>query len=668
MRKWLFLHFGKKGTMITINNVAVQFGGLLLFKDISFQVNRDDRIGLVGRNGSGKTTLLRLIKGLDQPEEGEVSVSREVETGYLPQQMVHEDGKTVFDEALSAFSEVLHLEREIERINRLLSGRTDYNSADYMEFVAALTEYNERLGMLGGDTVRARVEKILYGLGFRAADFERATREFSGGWRMRIELAKILLREPDLLLLDEPTNHLDIESIQWLEEFLAGFRGAVILISHDRAFLDALTNRTIEISLGRIYDYKAPYSRYVELRRERRERQEAAYRNQQKMIQENERFIERFRYKATKAPQVQSRIKQLEKMERVEIDQEDTSSINVRFPPAPRSGSIVAEMSGVGKSFGQVRVLDNVDMIIERGEKVAFVGRNGEGKTTLSRIIAGELDHEGKVKMGYNVKTAYFAQNQDELLDREKTVFETIDSIAEGDTGKQVRSILGAFLFSDDDVDKKVGVLSGGERSRLAIAKLLLEPCNFLVLDEPTNHLDMQSREILKRALLNYEGAIIVVSHDRDFLDGLVGKVYEFKNRNVGEHTGGIYDFLRKRKLSSLGQLDAPSGVKQEKSSGEKEKTPSQNKRLYEQKKEYDRRIRKIDSQLERTESTIEELEEKIAEMDARLAEAGEDIEKLNEEGFFQCYEKYKSRLASEMEKWEHLAGSLEEEQKKKPF
>ncbi len=652
----------KNGDMITIDGVSVYFGGVKLFGDISFQVGKRDRIGLVGRNGAGKTTLLRLIAGELEPSEGEITLPAGTTVGYLPQQMVHRDGKTLFDEALSAFSEIKAIEKQTEEINKKLSGRTDYESSGYMELIAKLSEYTERYRILGGETVNARVEKVLLGLGFEPKDFERETKEFSGGWRMRIELAKILLREPDLLLLDEPTNHLDIESIQWIEEFLTGFAGAVILISHDRALLDGLTNRTIEISLGRIYDYRAPYSKYVELRRERREQQMAAQKNQQKEIRDTERFIERFRYKATKAVQVQSRIKHLEKMERMEVDEEDTSSINVRFPPAPRSGSIVVEIEGVSKSYGDLNVLQNIDVIIERGEKVAFVGRNGEGKTTLSRIITGELDCTGKVCLGHNVTLGYFAQNQDELLDEEKTVFETIDSIATGEVRKKIRGILGAFLFSDEAVDKKVKVLSGGERSRLAIAKLLLEPRNLLVLDEPTNHLDMHSKDVLKQALENYEGTVIVVSHDREFLDGLVSRIYEFRDKKVREHTGGIYDFLRKKNISSLGQLETQ--VKQDnKPSGREEL--SQNKIIFGKKKEQEKEIRKVVSKIEKNENRIHELEEELNKMDSELANPDQTTEKPGGEDFFKRYEELKKELEKEMEEWEELNTKLESLQKR---
>lgn len=647
--------------MITINGVSVYFGGVELFGDISFQVGKRDRIGLAGRNGAGKTTLLRLVAGELEPSGGEVSVPSDTRIGYLPQQMVHKDGKTLFNETLSAFSEIRALEKQIEELNGLISGRTDYESSAYMELIEKLAETSERFRIMGGETVNARVEKVLNGLGFKSSDFGRKTEEFSGGWRMRIELAKILLREPDLLLLDEPTNHLDIESIQWLEEFLGDFPGAVILISHDRALLDALTNRTIEISLGKIYDYKAPYSKYVELRRERREQQMAAYMNQQKEIRDTEKFIERFRYKATKAVQVQSRIKHLEKMEKVEIDQEDMSSINVTFPPAPRAGSIVVEMEGLSKSYGDLPVLRNIDLIIERGEKVAFVGRNGEGKTTLSRIISGELDYSGKFVTGHNVKIGYFAQNQDELLDEEKTVFETIDSIATGEVRKKTRGILGAFLFSDEEVDKKVKVLSGGERSRLAIAKMLLEPCNLLVLDEPTNHLDMHSKDVLKQALMKYDGTVIIVSHDREFLDGLVSRVYEFGNMKVREHTGGIYDFLTRRNTECLTHLETPA---------EKGKTiphengVSENKINYNKKKEQEREIRKVIAKIGKTERVIEKLEGAIDEMDKQIAGPGISSEKMQDGDFFARYEDYKNELDEEMEKWEKLNTRLEKMQK----
>ncbi len=638
--------------MISVNQVAVHFGGFELFSGISFQINQRDRIGLVGKNGAGKTTLLRIINGSVVPEEGEVVVPDDASIGYLPQQMVHQDGKTVFDEAISAFSEVLQLEKELGKINNQLAERKDHESDDYLKLISRLSEATERYQMIGGGSIHADVEQTLTGLGFGSRDFGRQTSEFSGGWRMRIELAKLLLQKPDIFLLDEPTNHLDIESIQWLEEFLRDYPGAVILISHDKAFLDNVTNRTIEISLGKIYDYRATYSKYVELRAERREQQMAAYRNQQKLIGDTEQFIERFRYKATKAVQVQSRIKQLDKLDILEVDEEDLATINVRFAPAPRAGSIVAEIKNLCKSYGSNKVLEGVDMVIERQEKIAFVGRNGEGKTTLSRILVGEIPFEGEMKTGHNVRIGYFAQNQDELLDNEKTVFQTIDDIATGEIRTRVRNILGAFLFGGEAVDKKVKVLSGGERSRLAIAKLLLEPYNLLVLDEPTNHLDMHSKDVLKQALVKYDGTLVIVSHDREFLDGLVTKVYEFRNKRAKENIGGIYDFLKKKKLESLQSLE----VKAEKpKQPDKPKPGIDNKKTWEQRKEMEKGIRKMENSIRRSESIINELEKEIAEMNTMLESPDKDTLMKLEQDFFSRYERKKQKLGSELDKWEKL-------------
>ena len=648
--------------MISVNQVAVQFGGFELFSGASFQINQRDRIGLVGKNGAGKTTLLKILKGLSIPNKGEVVVPDDINIGYLPQQMVHSNGKTVLAEALSAFSEVLELEREMASINEQLIVREDHESEGYLRLIGRLSEATERYQLIGGGNIHAAVEQTLAGLGFSSSDFHRNTAEFSGGWRMRIELAKLLLQKPDLFLLDEPTNHLDIESIQWLEEFLMNYPGAVVLISHDRAFLDNITNRTIEINLGKIYDYQASYSKYVELRKERRQQQMAAYRNQQKMIGDTEQFIDRFRSKATKAVQVQSRIRQLEKIDIIEVDEEDLGTINVRFPPAPRAGSIVAEMKNISKSYGTSTILSNVSMILERNEKVAFVGRNGEGKTTLSRIIVGELEFDGELKKGHNVKIGYFAQNQDELLDNEKTVFQTIDDIATGDIRTRIRSILGAFLFSGDSVDKKVKVLSGGERSRLAIAKLLLEPYNLLVLDEPTNHLDMHSKDVLKQALIKYDGTLVIVSHDREFLDGLIGKVYEFRNRKIKENIGGIYDFLKKKKLKSMQALERAPG--ESGPTGKERKTESAGRKSYEKRKEYEKEIRKLENQVRQAERDINELEKEIAEMNNLLASPDRETLMGLEQDFFSRYDRKKAKLSREMDRWEKLNEQVERHKK----
>ena len=542
--------------MISVDNITVRFGGFTLFDKVSFQVNKGDRIGFVGRNGAGKTTLLKLVKGLQAPDDGRVVKTANVEVGYLPQQMKHRGSKSLYNDALEAFSEVLKLEKQIESLNKEMEERSDYETDSYMNLIEKVTHANEQFDLEGGNSIHADIEQTLIGLGFLSSDMNRSVKEFSGGWRMRIELAKILLRRPDYILLDEPTNHLDIESIQWLEEYLSKFRGGVLLVSHDRIFLDSVSNRTLDLSLGKVYDYKVSYSKYVLLKQERIEHQTASFQNQQKMIKETEDFIKRFRYKATKAVQVQSRVKQLDKLDRIVVEEEDDLVMNLRFPSAKRSGDVVVDIKNLSKSYGDNLVLKGVDMHIERGEKVAFVGRNGEGKTTLSEIIAGNLDHEGLAKLGHNVDLGYFAQNQDELLDDSKTVFQTVDRVAVGDVRTKIRDILGAFLFRGDDIDKKVSVLSGGERSRLVMAIMLLQPYNLLILDEPTNHLDMRSKDILKSALLKFNGTLVVVSHDREFLDGLVDKVYEFRNQGIKEYLGGIFEFLQKRKITTITEIE----------------------------------------------------------------------------------------------------------------
>ncbi len=543
--------------MISLDNLTVSYGGWTLFDDISFLINPKDRIGLVGKNGAGKTTLLRIITGEQQPTSGAVTMNGECTIGYLPQQMRVADTTTLKAETEKAFDEVLRLEAEIESLTTQIAERTDYESDEYASLIHRLNDAQDHYRILGGDTREADIEKTLLGLGFRRADFDRATSEFSGGWRMRIELAKLLLRRPSIFLLDEPTNHLDIESIQWLEDYLKSYNGAVLVISHDRAFLDNVTTRTVELSLGKVYDYKVPYSKFVELRAERRAQQMAAYENQQRMIEKTEEFIEKFRYKPTKSNQVQSRIKQLERIERIEVEEEDLATLNIKFPPAPRSGQIVAEIKEVGKAFGEKRIFSDATFTIERGQKIALVGRNGEGKTTMARMLIGELQPtEGSVRIGANVNIGYYAQNQDDLMDGEFTVYDTLDRVAVGDIRTRLRDILGAFLFRGEDIDKKVKVLSGGERSRLAMARLMLEPRNLLVLDEPTNHMDMRSKDILKRAIQKYDGTVVVVSHDRDFLDGMVDRVYEFRDGGVKEYLGGIYYFLEKRKVESLQEIE----------------------------------------------------------------------------------------------------------------
>lgn len=642
--------------MISVNQLTVQFGGFNLFKDVSFLVNPKDRIGLVGKNGAGKSTMLKILCGLQQPSSGEVVIPEDAKIGYLPQQMIHQDGKTVLDEARTAFSEVLEMDKRIQQLNRTLTYREDYESQEYLDLIHEISDLSDRFHMLGGANIDESLEQTVLGLGFSQSDFLRQTNEFSGGWRMRIELAKILLRHPNVLLLDEPTNHLDIESITWLENYIRDFSGAAVIISHDKAFLDNLTNRTIEISLGRIYNYKAAYSEYVELRRERREQQMSAYRNQQKLIGETEDFISRFRYKATKAVQVQSRIKQLDKIDRIEVDEEDMSAINIKFPPAPRSGTVVVNARGVTKKYGNKTVLDDVDIVIERGEKIAFVGKNGEGKSTFSKIVMGEVDYDGDMKLGHNVSIGYFAQNQDELMDENITVLETIDKVAVGDIRTKIRDLLGAFLFRGGDVDKKVKVLSGGERSRLAMVKLMLQPVNLLVLDEPTNHLDMRSKDILKQALAAFDGTLILVSHDREFLNGLVNKVYEFKNHKIKEHLGGIYEFLQKRKLENLVELERK--VKPVIDSVSKQ--PSAIKQDYLEKKEMDKIIRKASQQVVASEQKIESLEKELEEITSLLANP-DHIEKSSGEKLYNRHGEVEKLLEKEMSTWERLNTELEQ-------
>ncbi|MBU8891251.1 MAG: ABC-F family ATP-binding cassette domain-containing protein [Bacteroidales bacterium] len=639
--------------MISVDQLTIEFGGFQLFNDVSFLINPKDRIGLVGKNGAGKSTLLKVFMGMQNPTKGVVTIPSDISLGYLPQNMICKDVRTVFDEAREAFSEVLKLDESIKKINLQLADRNDYESKEYLKLIHDLSDANDRYHILGGGSLEANIERILLGLGFKSKDFKRQTSEFSGGWRMRIELAKILLQKPNVLLLDEPTNHLDIEAIQWFEDFLIEYSGAVVLISHDRAFLDNITKRTVEISLGKIYDYNVPYSKYEELRKERREQQLAAYRNQQKLIEETEDFIERFRYKATKAVQVQSRVKSLKKIDRIEIDEEDNAEMHIKFPSAPRSGDLAVKTDSVTKNYGDLTVFKDIDLTILRGEKIAFVGRNGEGKTTLSRIIVGDLDYTGELKIGHKVSIGYFAQNQDELLNEKLTVFQTIDDIAVGDIRTKIRNILGAFLFSGEDIDKKVKVLSGGERSRLAMAKLLLKPYNLLVLDEPTNHLDMRSKDILKKALKEFEGTIIIVSHDREFLDDLVEKVYEFRDKNIREHIGGIYEFLKKRKLENLKELER----KEKQFLQKKPKAISENKLSYLERKEFEKKIRKARTLVSDSEERIETLELSINEISKNLL----DPEKMTDDKLFIKYDELKKELDYEMKKWEMLTEKHEE-------
>ena len=655
--------------MISLDNLTVSYGGWTLFDNISFLINPKDRIGLVGRNGAGKTTLLRIITGEQQPTSGHVTLNGECTIGYLPQTMRVADTTTLAEETAKAFDEVLRLEAEIASLTREIAERTDYESAGYEQLLHRLNDAQDHYHILGGDTREADIEKTLLGLGFKRTDFGRATSEFSGGWRMRIELAKLLLRRPSIFLLDEPTNHLDIESIQWLEEYLKNYNGAVLLISHDRAFLDNVTNRTVELSLGKVTDYKVSYSKYVVLRAERRAQQMAAYENQQRMIEKTEEFIEKFRYKPTKSNQVQSRIKQLERLERLEIEEEDLSTLNIKFPPAPRSGQIVAEINEAGMSFGTKHVFSGANFIIEKGDKIALVGRNGEGKTTLARMLIGQLTPtEGSVRLGANVNIGYYAQNQDDLMDGEFTVYDTLDRVAVGDIRTRLRDILGAFLFRGEDIDKKVKVLSGGERARLAMARMMLEPRNLLILDEPTNHMDMRSKDILKSAIMKYDGTVVVVSHDREFLDGMMQKVYEFRDGGVKEYLGGIYYFLEKRKLESLQEIerrDAPAKPAANPAANPAAKSAAQpaanrdaaasGKLTYEQRKEQEKQLRKLRRAVETVEAELAEIEKQIAAYDAKFAAATE-----YNEADYKAYNDLKARYDHQMHEWEKASYELE--------
>jgi ATP-binding cassette subfamily F protein 3 len=638
--------------MFSIQNITVQFGGSPLFRNVSFIINQKDRIGLAGKNGSGKTTLLRIIMGLHIPDEGEMVIPNDKTIGYLPQEIHLHNTKSVMEEAMSAFQEISEMEQKIHDISFEITTRDDFDSKSYHRLVDRLTELNEKHRILGGHTMAEDVEKVLNGLGFHRDEFNRPLNQFSNGWQMRVEIAKILLKRPDLVLLDEPTNHLDIEAIQWLENFLADYPGAVVLVSHDRAFLDNVTTRTIEIEMGKIYEYKAAYSEYVRQRETRLEGQMAAFNNQQQQVRQIERFIERFRYKNTKSRQVQSRIKMLEKMEEIEIDQLDTSSIHFRFPLAPASGKVVIEAEDLSKSYGSKLVLDKNSFAAIKGDRIAFVGRNGEGKTTLAKMIIGTLEHDGRLRIGYNVLMGYYAQNPAEMLDPDLTIFETIDRVAVGDVRSKIRTLLGGFLFGEDEIDKKVKVLSGGEKARLALAKLLLTPANLLVLDEPTNHLDMQSKDILKNALIQYEGTLILVSHDRDFLQGLTNKVFEFKDRKIREYIGDIYDFLESRRIRSLKELELNNARPSSQNSAAEF---SDNKQLYERKKQLERDIRKIAGQVEKCEDGIHHLESFIKKMNERLTdpaklEKGEDINQV-----YQKYTAMQKDLDEEIVNWEKL-------------
>lgn len=646
--------------LVSVEKLKVEFGATPLFQDVSYVINDKDRIALVGKNGAGKSTMLKIIAGLQQPTSGTVAVSGGSTIGYLPQVMVLSDEHTVREEAEQAFSHISQMQERLDRMNQELADRTDYDSESYMALVEKFTHESERFQMMGGMNYQAELERTLMGLGFVRGDFDRPTREFSGGWRMRIELAKLLLRRPDVLLLDEPTNHLDIESIQWLENFLATKANAVVLVSHDRAFINNVTNRTLEISCGRVFDYKVKYDEYVRLRAERREQQLRAYENQQKEIADIKEFIERFRYKPTKAVQVQSRIKQLEKMVPIEVDEVDNSALRLKFPPALRSGDYPLICEGVRKAYGEHVVFHDVDLTIKRGEKVAFVGKNGEGKSTLVKCIMGEIPFEGSLKLGHNVQIGYFAQNQAQLLDGELTVFDTIDRVAKGDIRLKIRDILGAFMFGGEASEKKVKVLSGGERSRLAMIKLLLEPVNFLILDEPTNHLDMRSKDVLKDAIRDFDGTVVVVSHDREFLDGLVSKVYEFGGGMVKEHLGGIYDFLQRKNIESLNDLQKPSlSTSSTVVSSVEEKTGASNRLSYEQQKEQQKKIRKLEKAVEQCEARIEELEAAVKMLEEQMAtpEGAADV------SIYERHGALKKQLDETVNTWEETSLELEEAQ-----
>lgn len=632
--------------MISIQNLSVEFSAKSLFDNINYVINKKDKIALVGKNGAGKSTMLKIIAGLQKPTSGNVAIPSDITIGYLPQQMILSDTSTVIEEVRKAFSHIDSLHEQIDKVNQQLQSRQDYDSEDYNELIERLTLLTERLSIEESDNCEAEMEKTLLGLGFDRKDFNRPTAEFSGGWRMRIELAKLLLTRPDVLLLDEPTNHLDIESIQWMENFLITKANAVVLVSHDRAFIDNVTNRTIEISLGKIYDYSVNYSKYVVLRQERLEQQMRAYQNQQKQIQDTEDFIERFRYKATKSVQVQSRIKQLSKIERIEVDEVDTSHLNLRFPPAPRSGDYPIIADNVGKRYGDHQVFDNATFTIKRGEKVAFVGKNGEGKSTLVKCIMNEIPFTGDLKIGHNVKIGYFAQNQAQLLDESISVFDTIDRVAVGDIRTKIRDILGAFMFGGETSDKKVKVLSGGEKTRLAMIRLLLEPVNLLILDEPTNHLDMKTKDILKQAIKDFNGTVIVVSHDREFLDGLVEKVYEFGGGKVRECLGGIYEFLEKKKIASLAELElskSPTNKQVENA----DKIVSERKLSYAEQREREKAIKRAEKKVAEAEAEISRIEAKITEIESKIA-AGEV-----DNDIFEQHASINKQLENAMSMWE---------------
>lgn len=643
--------------MISVNNISVYFGGQELFDQVSYMVNKGDRIGLVGKNGAGKSTMLKVLAGDLPPNEGSLSSPNNTTIGFLRQDLEFEEGRTVREEAELAFQEIKVLEAELSAINTEMAERTDYESEGYMELIVRLNELDERFRLLGGYSIQAEMSQVLLGLGFQTSDFDRQTNEFSGGWRMRLELAKILLQKPDVLLLDEPTNHLDIESIVWLEGFLKKYAGAVVLVSHDRTFLDEVTNRTIEIILGKANDYRASYSKYVELRKERQEKQTQAKKNQDKEIKHTKELINKFRAKKNKAAFAQTLIKKLDKMELIEVEQDDTSSMYFKFPPAPHSGKVTLKVKNVSKSYGDLEVLRGVGFELERGEKIAFVGKNGEGKTTLAKVIVDELAAVGEVELGHQVKLGYYAQNQSELLDEEKTVLQTIEDAADEQSRPKVRNMLGSFLFSGDATEKKVKVLSGGERARVALCKLLLEPVNLLVMDEPTNHLDMVSKDILKRALNNYDGTLIIVSHDRDFLQGLTEKVYEFKDKNIKEHLGDINAFLDTKKVEDFKEFE----LRREKEKVEKQEAPSDNQLSYQARKQLDRDIRKMGNKVGKLERSVDELEKALKDLDEQLADPVQYKELSKEAGFFADYEQKQAKLQELMQEWEDSLEALEE-------
>lgn len=660
--------------MVSIDGLTVEFGGTCLFKDVSFQINEKDRIALMGKNGAGKSTMLKILAGVRQPTRGKVSAPKDCNIAYLPQHLMTEDGRTVFEEASLAFSHLKEMEKEIDELNNQLATRTDYESDDYMQLIEKVAALSEKFYAIDMTHFEEDVEKTLIGLGFERKDFNRQTSEFSGGWRMRIELAKLLLQNPDVLLLDEPTNHLDIESIGWLEDFIMQSGKAVVVISHDRKFVDNITTRTIEIMCQRIYDYKVNYSQYLELRKERRAQQQKQYEEQQKMIAETKDYIERFKGTYSKTNQVQSRVRMLEKLELVEVDEEDTSALNLKFPPSPRSGTYPVQMEGVGKSFDDKVIFKNCNLTVERGNKIAFVGRNGEGKSTLVKCIMGQLKHDGVITIGHNVKIGYFAQNQASLLNEELTIFQTIDDIAKGDIRTKIRDLLGAFMFGGEISEKKVKVLSGGERTRLAILKLLLEPVNLLILDEPTNHLDMQSKDVLKEAVKAFDGTAIIVSHDREFLDGLVTKVYEFGGGRVVEHSGGIYDFLRRKNIESFRELEMSAATEASKNEPddtsvnmhrkqESMKTPamtSSGKASFLEQREQQKKIRRLEKSIKEAEDKISTLENRIKELDEVLCtpEGASDMTVVTE------YTSIKKLIDQETDRWEQLCEELEEQQK----